>query len=69
LSYCNKAAIPIVAFGAGTSLEGYVLPIFGGISLDLTNLNRILEIYPNATIGGVATTGAAGTTTPFAMGL
>jgi len=34
LAYCNKEGIPVVAFGAGSSLEGHVLPLFGGISLD-----------------------------------
>lgn len=29
LAYCNEQKIPVVAFGAGTSLEGHVLPFFG----------------------------------------
>ena len=44
LAYCNSEKIPVVAFGAGTSLEGHVLPLFGGISLDLTQMNKIIEI-------------------------
>ena len=44
LAYCNKELIPVVAFGAGTSLEGHVVPLFGGISLDLSNMNKIIEI-------------------------
>lgn len=96
LKYCNKHDIPVVAFGAGTSLEGHVLPLFGGISLDLSVMDKILDIRPDdltvqvqagvkrmalnqkisshglffsvdpgadATIGGMASTGAAGTTT------
>ena len=31
LRYCNQELIPVVAFGAGSSLEGHVLPLFGGI--------------------------------------
>lgn len=41
-----QTGTPIVPFGAGTSLEGHVVPIHGGISLDLTRLNRILDIQP-----------------------
>ena len=47
LTYCHSQAIPVVAFGAGTSLEGHVVPLFGGVSLDLTNMNRIIEIRPD----------------------
>ena len=36
--------VPIVAFGAGTSLEGHVNAIHGGISIDLREMNRIVGI-------------------------
>ncbi|MBY8823869.1 FAD-binding oxidoreductase [Sphingomonas colocasiae] len=41
---CVAAEVPIVAFGAGTSLEGNVTPVRGGISLDLSEMDAILEI-------------------------
>ena len=34
----------MVPFGAGTSLEGNVVPVAGGISLDLGQMNRILRV-------------------------
>src|SRR4051794_15743009 len=36
--------LPIVAFGAGTSLEGHVNAIAGGITIDLREMNRIVRV-------------------------
>jgi D-lactate dehydrogenase (cytochrome) len=44
LQSCSNHGVPVVAFGVGTSLEGHVLAVQGGISLDLTNLNEVEEI-------------------------
>ncbi|MEI7760228.1 MAG: FAD-linked oxidase C-terminal domain-containing protein [Thermoleophilia bacterium] len=96
LARASKYRIPVTPFGVGTSLEGHVIPLKGGISLDLSRLDRILDIAPenltatvqagvtrltleraagqnglcfpvdpgaDATIGGMAATNAAGTTT------
>ncbi len=96
LAIATERRTPVTAFGAGTSLEGHVIPLRGGISLDLTRLNRIAELRPeeltatvqagvtrlqleravgphglsfpvdpgaDATLGGMAATNAAGTTT------
>ncbi|MES1248465.1 MAG: FAD-linked oxidase C-terminal domain-containing protein [Actinomycetota bacterium] len=46
LAYADTHGIPVVPFGAGTSLEGHVIPLRGGISLDLTRLHRILAVRP-----------------------
>jgi D-lactate dehydrogenase (cytochrome) len=96
LALADEHRVPVTPFGAGTSLEGHVIPVHGGISLDLSRLGRILEISPgnltatvqagvtrlqlaraaaehglsfpvdpgaDATLGGMAATNAAGTTT------
>jgi D-lactate dehydrogenase (cytochrome) len=41
LRLANERRVPVVPFGAGTSLEGHVIPVEGGISLDLGRLTRI----------------------------
>lgn len=96
LKICNKNKIPVVAWGAGTSLEGNCTPIHGGVSLDMSQMDKILRVsaedldctiqpgvrrkqlneylsryglfFPvdpgaDATLGGMASTGASGTTT------
>ena len=36
LAACNEHGVPVVPFAGGSSLEGQVLPIHGGLSLDRT---------------------------------
>ncbi|MEM9060449.1 MAG: FAD-linked oxidase C-terminal domain-containing protein [Pseudomonadota bacterium] len=43
---CNEHGCPIVAWGAGTSLEGHVIPVQGGITLDLSEMNAVLAVHP-----------------------
>ena len=44
LALCNNAHVPVVAWGAGTSLEGHVTPVRGGITLDLSRMTRIIDV-------------------------
>jgi D-lactate dehydrogenase (cytochrome) len=46
LAYAHENRVPVVPFGAGTSLEGHVIPLHGGISLDLTRMSAIVALRP-----------------------
>jgi D-lactate dehydrogenase (cytochrome) len=93
---CKHFKVPLVPYGAGTSVEGHIDCVEGGLMLDLSAMNGILEVnemdmdcrvqagvtrealndyirhsglhFPvdpgaNATIGGMCSTNASGTTT------
>ncbi|HEX5247065.1 MAG TPA: FAD-linked oxidase C-terminal domain-containing protein [Gaiellaceae bacterium] len=47
LAFANEGGVPVVPFGAGTSLEGHVIPLHGGISLDLTRMNGVFAVRPD----------------------
>jgi D-lactate dehydrogenase (cytochrome) len=44
VSICGKYGTPVIPYGTGTSLEGHFTAPFGGISIDLSQMNRILEV-------------------------
>jgi D-lactate dehydrogenase (cytochrome) len=93
---CARDGVPMIPFGAGTSLEGHVLATSGGVCIDLSRMNEVVRVAPedldvtvqagvthtalnerlardglyfpidpgaDATLGGMAATGASGTTT------
>lgn len=44
VSLAHAHAVPVIPFGVGSSLEGHLLAVQGGVSLDLSNMNSILRI-------------------------
>jgi D-lactate dehydrogenase (cytochrome) len=45
VNICRRHRVPMIPFGVGTSLEGHILAIQGGVSIDLSQMNKVLAVH------------------------
>ncbi len=42
---CAEQGCPVIGWGAGTSLEGHALAVRGGVTIDFSRMNKVLEVH------------------------
>src|SRR5712691_6164153 len=42
VNICRRHRVPMIPYGVGTSLEGHILAVHGGVSIDLSQMNQVL---------------------------
>ena len=42
VNICRAHRVPIIPYGVGTSLEGHILAIHGGVCIDMSQMNQVL---------------------------
>jgi len=45
VNICRRHRVPMIPFGVGTSLEGHVLAVEGGVTIDLSQMNSVLAVH------------------------
>jgi D-lactate dehydrogenase (cytochrome) len=46
VTLCSQYDVPVIPFGTGSSLEGHLLAVRGGLSVDVSEMNRVVAINP-----------------------
>lgn len=53
VAICAAAGLPVIGWGAGTSLEGHAIAPRGGVTVDFSRMNRVIEVLPEDMIAVV----------------
>ncbi len=46
VAVCRDTQTPVIAYGTGTSIEGHISAIHGGLSIDLGRMDKVLAVNP-----------------------
>jgi len=44
VALASEHSVPVIPFGVGSSLEGHLLAVQGGISIDVSRMNKVISI-------------------------
>ncbi|HWA36953.1 MAG TPA: FAD-linked oxidase C-terminal domain-containing protein [Burkholderiales bacterium] len=45
VNICRRHRVPMIPYGVGTSLEGHILAVNGGVTIDLSKMNQVLAVH------------------------
>ncbi|MGE5129886.1 MAG: FAD-binding oxidoreductase [Sphingomonadaceae bacterium] len=45
VNICRRHRVPMIPYGVGTSLEGHILAVSGGVTIDLSQMNQVLAVH------------------------